>query len=202
MTTSTKRLYAEAFERKKLESVKINDFYVEHTVYKVLKEVGTASDPTYCIQTSENYKFDYSKSIILETATSATVYTSEKKATKTELIELFSNLSLNDIWFAIYYTKDKDSEKIVEKIQSMDKDNALKFVKNDFATFGKTKRELTGQKINLKSDNNFYTVRDLNIHFEELSNNGHEIAAKKSIRKLDVNTLQCLIFNGVKYLLK
>lgn len=205
-TRSNKRLYEEAFERKKLQSVKINDFYVEHTVYKVNRlQRKEISETIYSIQTAENSKFSYGESIILETATSATSYTIEKKATKTELIELFSNLSLNDIWFAIYYTQDKDSgwqEKIVEKIQSLDKDKALKFVTNDFRTFGKTKRELVGQKINLKSDNNYYTVRDLNVHFEELSIIGHELAAKKSIRNLDVNTLQCLIFNGVKYLLK
>lgn len=206
MTMSTKRLHAEAFERKKLQSVKIQDFYVEHTVYKVLKrEKSSITSPMYDIQTAENSKFSYGKSIILETATSATAYTSEKKATKTELIELFSNLSLNDIWFAIYYTHDKDSgwqEKMIEKIQSMNKDNAMEFVKNEFKTFGKTKRELVGQKINLKSDNNYYIVRDLNIHFDELLISGPMTAAKKSIRNLDVNTLQCLIFNGVKYLLK
>lgn len=203
---SNKRLYEEAFERKKLQNVKINDFYVEHTVYKVnrLQRKGI-SETVYSIQTAENFKCSYEETIILETATSATTYIIERKATKTELIKLFSNLSLNDIWFAIYYTQDKDSgwqEKIVEKIQSLDKDNALKYVKNDFKTFGKTKRELVGQKINLKSDNNYYTVRDLNIHFEELTTSGHEIAAKKSTRNLDVNTLHCLIFNGVKYLLK
>lgn len=200
--TTNKRIYDEAFVRKKLQSVELNDFYIEHTVYKVLKR---ATPLTYLIQTSENSKFSYGESIILETATSATLYTSERKATKTELIELFSSLSLIDIWFVMYYTQDKDNtwhERIVEKIQSMDKNDAMKFVKNDFTTFGKTMRELVGQKIHLKSDNNYYTVRDLNMHFEELTNTVPTIASKRSIRKLDVNALQCLIFNGVKYSLK
>lgn len=200
-TITTKRVYDEAFERRKLQCVEVHDFYVEHTVYKVLRH----HNKSYSIQTAENSKFSYGEEIILETATSATSYTSEKKATKTDLIKLFSNLSLNDIWFAMYYTQDEDNswhEKLVEKIQSMDKDDALKFVKNDFTTFGKTKRELVGQKINFKSDNNYYTVRDLNIHFDELLNNNSSMTAKKSIRKLDVNTLQYLIFNGVKYSLK
>lgn len=72
----------------------------------------------------------------------------KKKATKTEIIKLFSNLSLNDIWFAEYYSQDKDSswqEKLVEKIQSMDKDKALKLVKNHFKSFGRTKN-LLGKK--------------------------------------------------------
>lgn len=197
---ASKRLYEEAFERKKLQSVKIQEFYVEHTVYKVLKQ-DVSSD--FSIQTAENCKFLYDESVILQTATSATMYTCEKKATKTELIELFSNLSINDIWFALYYTKDTSwQEKFVEKIQSMDKVTALKFVKKDFAIFGKRNREMVGQKMCMKTDNNYYTVRDLNIHFDELTNCKPEIAAKKSIRKLDVNTLQCLIFNGVKYMLK
>lgn len=208
MSTTKKRVYDEAFERKKIQSVQVNDFYVEHTVYKVSKqeEMKTAGNTTYAIQTDKNSKFYYCERIILETATSATSYTCEKKATKSELIELFSKLSLNDIWFAVYYTRDKDNswqEKIVEKIQSMNKNDALKFVKNDFTTFGKTKRELAGQKIESKSDNNYYIVRDLNIHFDELSSNKPAtMVVKKSIRMLDVNTLQCLIFNGVKYSLK
>lgn len=204
LSTAPKRLYEEAFERKKLQNVEINDFYIEHTVYKV--KTQDEYSRSFSIQTAENSSFVYGEPIILETATSATAYTSEKKATKTELIELFSKLSLNDIWFAIYYVLDNDAtwcEKIVEKIHSMDKDNATKFVKKDFKTFGKIKRELVGQKINYKSDNNYYLVRDLNIHFDELSNGSTPtMAAKKSIRNLDVNTLKCLIFNGVKYLLK
>ena len=187
-----KRLYDEAFNRKKLQSVKVDDFYVEHTVYKVLRALRTESSNTYAIKSAENKNFYYDDYVIRETATSATAYTSQKKATKTELIELFSILSLNDIWFAVYYTQDKDNswqEKMVEEIQSMDRDNALKFMKKGFTTFGKTMREIVGQKINLKSDNNYYTVRDLKIHFDELSDScTPSMAEKKSIRKLDVNT--------------
>lgn len=84
----------------------------------------------------------------------------------------------------------------------MNKEEAVKYVKKDFTTFGKIKRQITGQKILLKSVNNYYTVRDLNIYFEDLDKNGVEIASKNSIRTLDVNTLQSLIFNGVKYILK
>lgn len=205
--SAVKRLYDEAFERKKLQKVEIGSYYVEHTVYKVLKR----EIPGYCkfnmhiIQTAGKSEFSYGERIILDTATSATTFTSEKKATKTELIELFSNLSMNDIWCATYYTLDKDStwqEKMVEKIQSMDKDSALKFVKKNFNTFGKTIRELIGQKVNLKSDNNYYTVRDLEIHFDELTNVDSVAAMMKSIRKVDINTLQSLIFNSVKYILK
>lgn len=203
-SVNNKRIFDEAFERKELKDVKINDFYVEHTVYKVLKCVNeTEADPIYCIKTAENHVFDYSKSIILNTASAATSYVNEVKATKTELIKLFSNLSLNDIWFAIYYIKDKDNswqEEMVEKIQSMDKVNALQFVKNNFNTFGKVKRELIGQKVHLNSNNNYYVVKDLNIHFDELSfGTEPSLASKISIRNLDVNKLECLIFNGVKY---
>lgn len=208
MTAPKKRMYEEAFERRKLTCVKVGDFYADHTIFKVLEDTNQSCYPglDYPIRTTEKLEFSYGHSCIVGTATSATTYTSEKKATKTELIELFSNLSLNDIWCATFYTLDKDSgwqEEIVEKIQSMDKDSALKFVKSDFTTFGKTTRELIGQKIQLKSDNNYYTVRDLSIHFDGLAKGKSPTeAAKKSIRKLDVNTLQCLIFNSVKYLLK
>lgn len=199
-----KRLYEEAFDRKELQSVQVGDFCVEHTVYKILNR----SDKTnsFGIKTSQKSKFQYDECVIKETATSATLYTSEKKSTKTELIELFSRLSINDIWFATYLTHDKNQnwpEEIVSKIQSMKKEEAVKYIKKkDFTTFGKATRELAGQKILLQSDNNYYMVRDLNIYFEELKTNTPEIAAKQSIRTLDVNTLQSLIFNNIKYLLK
>lgn len=62
---------------------------------------------------------------------------------------------------------------------------------------------MVGQKISLKSDNNYYMVRDLNIYFDELSkSNDIDTAVRNSIRKLDINTLQSLIFNNVKYILK
>ena len=85
----------------------------------------------------------------------------------------------------------------------MPKNDAVKYVKENFTTFGKITRELAGQKILPTSDNNYYTVRDLKIYFEELDKEcGAEMAARNSIRKLDVNTLQSLIFNSVKYVLK
>lgn len=198
-----KRSYEEAFKRKTpLHTIEIDDFLVEHTIYKVINKCGSFS---HDIKTSENRNFSYGDSVIKETATSATVYTSERKATKTYLIELFSSLSLNDIWFATFFKQNTDNnwqDELVTKIQSMEKDNAVKFVKKDFNTFGKSLRELVGQKITLKSDNNYYMVRDLKLHFDELNTKNLKEAAKKSIRNLDVNTLQSLIFNGVKYILK
>lgn len=198
-----KRSYEEAFKRKTpLHTIKIDDFLVEHTIYKVIDKYGSSF---HNIKTSENRNFSYGDSVIKETATSATVYTSERKATKTYLIELFSSLSVNDIWFATFFKQNTDNnwqDELVAKIQSMEKDDAVKFVKKDFNTFGKSLRELVGQKITLKSDNNYYMVRDLKLHFDELNTKDLKEAAKKSIRNLDVNTLQSLIFNGVKYILK
>lgn len=204
-STTHKRLYDEAFERRKLQKVEINDFYVEHNVYKVVDVANKPLMREYTVKTDNNYKFSSDECIILNAATSATAYTIEKKATKTELIEIFSSISINDIWSAVYYTLDKDdswSEKIVEKIQLMGKDTAMKFVEKNFSTFGKIERNLVGQKLVLKSNNNYYTVRDLSIYFDEMLISNPTNAAKKSIRKLDVNTIQCLTFNGIKYSLK
>lgn len=198
-----KRLHEEAFDYKKLKCVQVGDFYVEHTVYKVLKQCEKSD--SYIVKTMQNSKFEYDESVIKETATSATSYISEKKATKSELIELFGRLSMNDIWFASYFTHDKNKnwqEELVMKIQSLNKDDALQYIQKDFKILGKTVREIAGQKIFSQSDNNYYTVRDLHIYFEELKTNEPETAAKKSIRMLDVNTLQSLTFNNVKYLLK
>lgn len=202
---ATKRLYEEAFERQKLHTVQADDFYVEHTVYKVVKQCERTGRNSFEIRTAQKSTFYYDENVIKETATSATSYLSEKLATKTDLIELFSKLSLNDIWFATYFTQDKNKNwpaELAMKIQSLNKDDAVKYIKKDFPTFGKVSRELAGQKINLQSDNNYYMVRDLSMYFEELETNTPEAAGKKSIRMLDVNSLQSLIFNNVKYSLK
>lgn len=194
----------EAFKRKSLDCVKVGDLYVEHTVYKVIKPCDE-KDFSFNIKTAENSNFVYEKLVIKETATSATLYTCVEKTTKTVLIELFSNLSINDIWCATFLKHDNDGnwqDELVTKIQSMKNNDAVKYVKKNFTTFGKSQRELAGQKITLKSANNYYMVRDLNIYFNELNTNGLKLAAKNSIRRLDVNTLQSLIFNGVKYVLK
>lgn len=197
-----KRSYDDAFKRRPMDSIQTGDFCVEHTVYKVVRP--NRSD-FFDVKTDQNRDFSYHASVIKGTSTSGTLYTSTKKATKTELIELFSNLSINDIWLAEFFKLEKEKDwqqELVGKIQSMNKEEAVKYVKKDFATFGKIKRQITGQKVLLKSINNYYTVRDLNIYFEDLVNNGVELASKNSIRTLDVNTLQSLIFNDVKYILK
>lgn len=203
ITMAPKRSFEDAFKRQPLQEVKVDDFYVEHTIYKVTKENEISK--FFDVKTTQNSKFQYHDNVIKETATSATLYTSERKACKTELVELFSNLSVNDIWFATFLKLEKDrnwQEELVQKIQSMKKDDAVKYVKKDFTTFGKINREIVGQKIDLKSHNNYYTVRDLNIYFDELKANGIESAEKNSVRQLDVNTIQSLIFNNVKYVLK
>lgn len=197
-----KRLCNDAFERRSMISVQPGDFYVEHTVYKVVRP--SAVD-FFDVKTDQNKDFSYHASVIKGTSTSGTKYTHTRKVTKTELIELFSSLSVYDIWLAEFYKHDKEKDwqqELVGKIQSMNKEEAVKYVKKDFATFGKTKREIIGQKILLKSSNNYYTVRDLNIYFEDLNNTSVALAEKNSIRTLDVNTLQSLIFNEVKYILK
>lgn len=197
-----KRSYDDAFKRRPMDSIQTGDFCVEHTVYKVVRP--NTSD-FFDVKTDQNRDFSYHASVIKGTSTSGTLYTSTKKVTKTELIELFSNLSINDIWLAEFFKLEKEKDwqqELVGKIQSMNKEEAVKYVKKDFATFGKIKRQITGQKVLLKSINNYYTVRDLNIYFEDLVNNGVELASKNSIRTLDVNTLQSLIFNDVKYILK
>lgn len=197
-----KRTYEDAFKQKPLQDFEIGDFYVEHTVFKVIEQINPDSIQ---IKTMQKSTFDYGVDVIKETATSATLYSRVKKTKKAQLIELFNVLSMNDIWHATFFEQNNDDkwqEDLVAKIRSLGRKDASKYVKRNFATFGNTLKELSGQKLALKSNNNCYEVRDLNIYFNELDANGAEMASKKSVRKLDVNTLQSLIFNGVKYVLK
>lgn len=106
------------------------------------------------------------------------------------------------MWSAQYQTYDKTEwpTNLAETIHGMSVDKASTYIKNKFGSFGKINRTIIGHKVNPNSDNNYYMVRDLTIHFDLLKE-GKSISAahSQSIRNLDVNSLQFLIFNGVKY---
>lgn len=199
-----KRSFEEAFVRKKCMYPKVDDYYVEHTVYKTLEL--KPEDNGYLVKTANNSNFIYGLTTITNTASSATLFNQEKKVTKTDLITLFSELSKNDIWKAVFYkreTEKKWEEELVAEIKAMQQDDVVQYIKKNFETIGKVSREMIGQKLFQMSDNNYYLVRDLDIYFDELQKSSKPtMADKKSIRKLDVNSLQSLIFNGVKYMLK
>lgn len=200
-----KRTYEKAFVQKKLNTVKVGDFYSETTIYKVVNEM-TSNKNNFNVITTANSKFQYGSKTITDVARSASIYESEMHLTKTDLIKLFSVISTHDVWSAVFYKLETETnwhDDLVTKIQSMEKKDAVKFMKMEFKTLGKTKRELTGNKLCMSSDNNYYTVRDLNLFFNELEKTGNSSQAEKiSIRNLDVNTIQTIIFNGVKYTLK
>lgn len=198
-----KRTFEEAFKRKFLNKVSLNDYYVKIDMFKVIcADVKTR----YHIRTTENNNFSYDAEVITKRSKCATSFDREESLTKTELMELFSNISIHDVWSAQYYVFDKSKEwqkELAEKIQNLTPEEAAKFIKKNFKSFGKVERLIIGHKISMNSTNNYYTVRDLEIHFNFL-NDGKEVqdAETQSIRKLDVNTIQYLIFNGVKYVLK
>lgn len=98
-----KRSFEEAFEKKNLKSVKINDFYAETTIYKV-ENVNSKEKEYYDVTTSLNSKFQYGYKTIKETATSASIYEIEKQVTKTELIKLFSQISTRFLIFTFLKT--------------------------------------------------------------------------------------------------
>lgn len=201
----SKRSYneEEAFQKRALKRVKVHDFYSKIDVYKV---EGYKYDDKFYITTSDNNEYSYSQVVIKERSKSATMYEKVEEKTKTALIKLFSALSINDVWSAEFLTHEKDSkwhDDLVTKIREMDENEAKKYVKKKFTSFGKVKRELVGRKISPSSNNNYYPVRDLKIHSEALEKGSDvESAEKSSIRQLDVNSLQYLIFNGIKYVLK
>lgn len=199
----TKRSHESAFERRFLKGVKEGGFYVKIDMFKVLKE---ESNKKYRILTTENNDFTYDKSIIIKRSKSATAYDEIQEFTKTQLIELFANISVNDVWsaeFEKYDESDKWHRDLCEIIQGLHNIEASKFIKENFKSFGKINRRIIGHKVNTTSDNNYYIVRDLEILFDMLEEGILvEIAQKRSIRNLDVNSIQYLIFNGVKYILK
>lgn len=196
-------LLGEAFARKTLDAVKVGDYFVEHTVYKALKKTKGGF---FAIKTAQNSFYSYGVATIRGTSKSATVFSQERKVTKTELIDLFANLSNNEIWSAVFYKKETDkkwSGELIAKIKGMQEDEAEKYVRENFEKFGKVERKLIGQKMLTTSDSNYYLVRDLEIYFDTLGKSTCVMTAEKgSIRKLDVNSLQSLIFNDVKYMLK
>lgn len=199
----SKRTYGEAFERKFLKEVKCGNFYVKIDMYKVNCRNDSGR---YSITTTENNNFSYTSEVITKRSKSANAFDREEVYTKTELIELFAALSPNDVWSAQYQTYNKSNEwqkKLAETIQNQTVAEASTYIKQNFGSFGKIDRTIIGHKISQNSNNNYYMVRDLEIHFNLLNDDKSvDEAHRQSIRNLDVNTLQFLIFNGVKYILK
>lgn len=189
-----------------MKRVVIENYCFEHNVPKILKKSINNKD-RYDILTDEKNQFSYDSHVIQNSTTSsANHYEKEEKITKTRFINLFSDISENDIWSATYLINEKDKEwskALVTKIQSMDYNEAVSFVKKNHLQFGKMKRDIIGQKIQHGSSNNYYLVRDLSLYFQALEGGDSvKTACNKSTRKLDINTLQTLIFNNVKYELK
>lgn len=198
-----KRTFNEAFKRRNLNKVDVGGFYVHIDLFKVLSK---NTPDVNNIVNMENNEFEYDDNVIKKGAKSATEFDREQSLTKTELIELFAKLSINDVWSAEYKSLDKSNEwqnELASKIQSLPIDEASVYIKKNFGSFGKTNRSIVGNKINHTSDNNYYLIHDLEIYFDLLKE-GKSVqeADKQSIRNLDVNSLQYLIFNGVKYILK
>lgn len=196
----------EVFQSKKLKCIKVDDIQARTTIYRVGRECAKFGEAGFQVTTTDNDRFWTGRGVIEKQAKSATFYDKEEKLTKTDLNKLFAALSASDIWTAQFFKHEKDAaweEDLVTKIQGMEKSDAVKFVKKHHETFGKVERQLTGLKLLPSSINNYYTVRDLENYFEALTEGVDvEIAQKNSIRKLDVNSLQYLIFNSVKYILK
>lgn len=70
-----KRSYSEAFERRFLNKVDIDDFYVKIDMYKVINKCPYSDK--YEIRTTENNNFTYSGGVIMNRSKSATVFNRE-----------------------------------------------------------------------------------------------------------------------------
>lgn len=105
----SRRSYKKAFERRILNKVEVDDFYVEINMYKVQAK-RPSYRTEYDIITTENNGFIYGSDVITKQSKSASAFNREEAFTKTELIELFSNISINDVWSAHYQTYDKTKE--------------------------------------------------------------------------------------------
>lgn len=189
-----KRSYEKAFERRLLNSVDQGGFYVKIDMFKVLNKIDDTYKNHYDIRTAENNNFSYDENVIIKRSKSATSFNRVEKFTKTQFIELFARISINDVWSAQYETFDKSEEwqlDLASTIHGLPIPEASKYIKKNFKSFGKTNRSIIGHKINTDSVNNYYMVRDLEIHFDLLEEGVDvKIAEKKSIRNLDVNSLQ------------
>lgn len=199
-----KRVYKDAFKRKFLKNVKVDDIFVKLITYKVTSQNELTE--IYSITTTENEEFKYYGYDIKTRSKSATAFDEEQTVTKNKLMNLFANISTNDVWSAEYQTFDKTKEwykELAQTIQGLPADKAGDYIKKNSRSFGKVNRKIIGRKINIDSINNYYMVHDLAKHFEIIEEGcGSDFAMDHSIRNLDVNSIQYLIFNGVKYISK
>lgn len=58
----------------------------------------------YDIRSTKKNNFRYHRNVIIKPSKSATAFDRVEKFTKTELIKLFADISVNDVWSAQYQT--------------------------------------------------------------------------------------------------
>lgn len=190
-------VYKDAFKRRFLNKVEVNDIFVKIDMYKVTSKNELID--SYNITTTENDQFKYCGEVIKKRSKSATAFDQEQRLTKTKLINLFAGISINDVWSAqcqIFDHTEEWHDELAQTIQGLTAEKAGEYIKKNFRSFGKVSRNIIGCKINCNSVNS----NDLENHFELMDSGvNSSIALNDSIRNLDVNSLQFLIFNGVKY---
>lgn len=197
----SKRMLEEAFKRKCVKKVRVGDFYVKNDIFKVKKNDFHHIFFTTIEGSIGKYNYDYT----LKEAKSATAYDDNKVITKTQLKEIIDALSINDVWSVGYKKRVANnywSSELWEDLQDMEDDEAASYIKKNYTTFGQVNRYLTCQKIVHNSINDYYTVRDLERHFELLERYGSDKAFEEPLQSLDLNSIQYLIFNKVRYSLK
>ena len=178
-----------------IDKLKVGDYLSETQYYKILK----INSKTVALINEKGIKYNFEKELIVEAMHSASLYEIEKKVNRTEINEILQQAG-NNIFTVNFHkqVKEKDiKEKLVDTIKdedgnllnSEDIEKKLKKISKEL-TKGE-ERTLIGYLVELNSQMGRSLVIDMEIAPEQ-----------NRIRQIDHRTINWLILNNTKYIVK
>lgn len=172
----------------------VGQFLSETQYYKIVNIVG----PMVEVENERGFTFSINKNIIEEGIYTADQFTEEVKVSRTELINIFTNLG--DTVFTVCFNKQPKPEDINDAIASANKGKIIpiaelqKIVKEAYKG---EERILTGYMINVETGFGRSTVIDLEADKSKSTENWDS-----RLRQVDHRSLQWLIYKNKKYIVK
>lgn len=163
----------------------------------------TGSDNTgLTVKNQKNLEWAIATNIVENECISASQFSKEEKKSKTEICEILE--STKGTVFTVNYNKQVDKDKLKETLENLYPNKGKIISKDDFDKNVKSilksvetgeERTLVGYLKSTKTLFGRYQVIDLEVNFDpSIDNNGD--------RQVDSKTINWLIFNDVKYIVK
>jgi len=180
-------------KKSQVSKIKEGTYLSETQYYKVVEVNGSSVQ----VENERGFRFGISHGIVEEGSYSADQYNSEQLVTRTQLIEIFSNVG--DTVFTVNFNKQPKAEDINAAIESANNGKfksiaeIKKVVKNAYKG---EERTLTGYLV--KTETGFGRSTVIDLQQPKGDNPNHD----GRLRQVDHRTLNFLIYKNVKYIVK